>query len=112
MDLSHQNGAASVSNSVLVKRLLELTWRYREGCLKVLGFQISLLALGLCGLGLTGLGIDFIRHEIQPATRAPLWPFHLAPPTPLVADIRGGGYLRGNSSDGGTPGLVHILLLP
>jgi len=69
-----------VSNSVLVKRLLELTWRYREGCLKVLGFQISLLALGLCGLGLTGLGIDFIRHEIQPATRAPLWPFHLAPP--------------------------------
>jgi len=63
-----------------VKRLLRLSWQYRWGCIKVLFLQMTLLAMGLSGLGLTGLGIDIIRHEVQPNTRAPSWPFGLTPP--------------------------------
>lgn len=63
-----------------VWRLLRLSWQYRWGCIKVLSLQMVLLAMGLSGLGLTGLGIDIIRHEAQPTTRAPSWPFGIAPP--------------------------------
>ena len=66
--------APELSNATLIKRLLRLTWQYRAGCLKVLGLQLVLLAIGLSGLGLTGLGIDYIRHVVQPDTRAPTWP--------------------------------------
>lgn len=63
-----------------VWRLLRLSWQYRWGCIKVLSLQMVLLAMGLSGLGLTGLGIDIIRHEAQPTTKAPSWPFGLTPP--------------------------------
>lgn len=63
-----------------VRRLLRLSWQYRWGCIKVLFLQMTLLAMGLSGLGLTGLGIDIIRHEVQPTTKAPSWPFGLTPP--------------------------------
>jgi len=70
-----------ISNHDLVVRLLKLAWRYRAGCARALGIQLLLLTMTLSGLGLTGVGIDFIRHELQPATtRAPRWPFNLAPP--------------------------------
>jgi ATP-binding cassette subfamily B protein len=52
------------SNGVLIRRLLRLTWRYRFGCIKVLGIQLVLLTMGLAGLSLTGLGIDYIRHQV------------------------------------------------
>ncbi len=68
------------SNGRLIRRLLAMTWEYRWSCVKVLFYQIVLLALGMGGLGLTGLGIDFLRHELQPATRPPDWPAGLAPP--------------------------------
>ncbi len=63
-----------------VWRLLRLSWQYRWGCIKVLSLQMVLLVMGLSGLGLTGLGIDIIRHEVQPTTRAPSWPFGFTPP--------------------------------
>ena len=79
--------APELSNATLIRRLLTLTWHYRAGCIKVLGLQLVLLAIGLSGLGLTGLGIDYIRHVVQPDTRAPTWPLHWVPPahwTPMM----------------------------
>jgi ATP-binding cassette subfamily B protein len=73
-------GAPAPSNAVLIRRLLGLGWRYRAGCLKVVGQQVLLVALNLGGLGLTGLGIDVIRHRLDPASTPPHWPFGLAPP--------------------------------
>ena len=64
-----------------------MSWTYRVSCIKVLIFQVLLLALGMGGLGLTGIGIDYIRHQLQTTARAPQWPFHLAPPaawTPMT----------------------------
>ena len=71
---------ATYSNWALSRRLLGLAWRYRAGCLKVLGTQVFILALGLCGLGFWGLGIDYLRHQIEPQTVAMRWPFGWQPP--------------------------------
>lgn len=62
--------APPASNGALIRRLLGLTWRYRLGCLKVLSIQLVLLTMGLAGLSLTGLGIDYIRHQVTPASAA------------------------------------------
>ncbi|MDB6094905.1 MAG: transporter related [Verrucomicrobia bacterium] len=66
MSVSSTPLAEPLSNAALIRRLLGLTWRYRLGCLKVLGIQLVLLTMGLAGLSLTGLGIDYIRHQISP----------------------------------------------
>jgi ABC-type multidrug transport system fused ATPase/permease subunit len=94
--LSSQTEEPHTSNSrnALVWRLLALSWRYRAGCIRVLGFQLLLLALTLSSLGLTGLGIDFVRFQLEPKAQHPRWPFHFTPPqtwTPLetVALISG-----------------------
>jgi ATP-binding cassette, subfamily B, bacterial len=90
-------GKQQQSNWALVRRLFALSWRYRAGCIRALLFQLVLLAVGLSGLGLTGLGIDFIRHVVQPETKPPLWPFHLAPPADwppmMVIAVLAGGVL-------------------
>lgn len=81
----HQQ-AKSFTNGELIRRLLALSWRYRGECVKVLAYQVVLLALGLIGLRLMGLGIDFLHHQLSPATAAPAWPLGVAPPsswTPL-----------------------------
>ncbi len=65
-------------------RLLRLSWRYRRGCLQVLGIQIVILILGLTGLSLWGLGIDFLRHQLDPATAPPRWPAGIQPPDNLA----------------------------
>lgn len=73
--------------SVLLRRLLSLVWRYRWGCLKVLMLQLALLSMGLLGLSLTGLGVDYIRFAVGQrgveaalaTVKPPLWPFGLAP---------------------------------
>lgn len=70
---------ASSSSSPL-GRLLRLTWHYRAACLRVLLLQTSLLALGLGGLSLVGLCVDVLRHSVDPAAPAPLWPLGLSPP--------------------------------
>jgi len=72
--------SVAYSNWALSCRLLGLAWRYRAGCLKVLGTQVFILALGLCGLGFWGLGIDYLRHQIEPQTVAMRWPFGWQPP--------------------------------
>lgn len=72
--------APGLSNEQLVLRLLRLTWNYRWGCVKVLLLQLLLILLGLAGLALAGLGIDFIRHQVDPAARAPHWPLGRPPP--------------------------------
>lgn len=77
----HQQ-AKPLSNGDLIRRLLALSWRYRGECLKVLAYQVALLALGLAGLRLLGLGIDFLNHQLNPvAAQPPAWPFGVAPPT-------------------------------
>ena len=44
-----------------MRRLFEVTWRYRAACIRALVLQLVLLAMGILGLGLTGLGIDYLR---------------------------------------------------
>jgi ABC-type multidrug transport system fused ATPase/permease subunit len=78
--------ARAPSNWALVRRLLQLAWRYRAGCLHVLVQQLSLVLLSIGSLGFTGLGIDVIRHAVSPETSPADWPFDLQPPaewTPL-----------------------------
>jgi ATP-binding cassette subfamily B protein len=65
---------------MLIRRLLALSWRYRWGCLRVVGLQVSMVVLGIWGLGFTGLGVDEIRHAVGASPNAPHWPFGWAPP--------------------------------
>lgn len=51
------------SNSYLIRRMLELAWRYRWGCLRVIGLTLVLLMLEISGLGLLGLGVDYIANQ-------------------------------------------------
>lgn len=69
-----------IANWGLIRRLLALSWRYRIGCVKVLGLQVVMLTIGLGGLGLSGLGIDFIRSQVDPGAGVLRWPFGLHPP--------------------------------
>ncbi len=69
-----------VFNGSLVRRMLAMAWQYWRGCLKVIGFQVLLLATNVGGLALAGLGIDFITHHVDPARDTPRWPLGLAPP--------------------------------
>ncbi|MGF1656392.1 MAG: ABC transporter ATP-binding protein [Verrucomicrobiales bacterium] len=64
-----------LSDSVLLRRLLGLAWRYKWQCLAVMSLQTVLLIIGLSGLGLTGLGIDYINHELDPEARPARLPF-------------------------------------
>jgi ATP-binding cassette subfamily B protein len=64
----------------LVRRLLRLAFEYRVACLKVVGLQFTLVVLSLSTLGLTGLGIDFLRHQVDAESPAPMWPWGLRPP--------------------------------
>jgi len=72
--------SAANSNWNLSRRLLGLAWRYRAGCLQVLGVQVLILALGLCGLSFWGLGIDYLRQQVVPGARPMHWPFGWQPP--------------------------------
>lgn len=65
----------------LVRRLLALAWRFRTDCLLSVLLSLVLLLLGLAGLQLLGVAIDVIRYTLDPAQRAPVYPFHWVPPT-------------------------------
>ena len=70
----------------LVRRLLGLAWRFRGDCLLSLVLSVALLLLGLAGLQLLGVVVDVIRQALDPAQRAPTYPFGWQPPgawTPL-----------------------------
>ena len=72
--------SAAISNWTLSRRLLALAWRYRTGCLQVLGVQVLILALGLGGLSFWGLGIDYLRQQTVPGPHPLHWPFGWEPP--------------------------------
>ncbi|WP_437590265.1 ABC transporter ATP-binding protein [Sorangium sp. So ce1000] len=69
-------GRSRTGGSLLL-RLLGLSWDYRGRVVRVLGYQIVLLSLGLAGLGLTGLAIDILRHRLDPSIRLPDLPLGL-----------------------------------
>ncbi|WP_437992110.1 ABC transporter ATP-binding protein [Sorangium sp. So ce145] len=73
---SPETGRSREGGSLLL-RLLGLSWAYRGRVLRVLGYQIVLLSLGLAGLGLTGLAIDILRHRLDPSNRLPDLPADL-----------------------------------
>jgi ATP-binding cassette subfamily B protein len=60
--------------------MLALTWHYRWGCVQIILLQSALLGMGLAGLGLMGTAIDVISHQVDPATKAPQFPFGIVPP--------------------------------
>ncbi|MDF3070486.1 MAG: sugar transporter [Polyangiaceae bacterium] len=68
------------SHAHLLRRLLVLSWRYREQCIAVFAFQVVLLGLGVLGLGLSGLAIDVTRHGLDPTSTPVSWPFGFVPP--------------------------------
>ena len=68
------------SNRELVRRLLGLAWGFRGDCLLSLSLSVALLLLGLAGLQLLGVVIDVIRHALDPAQRAPVYPLGWQPP--------------------------------
>lgn len=63
----------------LVGRLLGLAWRFRTDCLLSVFLSVALLLLGLAGLQWLGVVIDVIRHALDPAQRAPTYPFGWVP---------------------------------
>jgi ATP-binding cassette, subfamily B, bacterial len=74
------------SSGELVRRLLALAWQFRGDCLVSVVQSLLLLLLGLAGLQLLGWVIDVIRHALDAAQRAPVYPFGWKPPagwTPL-----------------------------
>jgi ATP-binding cassette subfamily B protein len=64
----------------LVRRLLALAWRFRADCLWSILLSLALLLLGLAGLQLLGVVVDVIRHALDPAQKAPSYPFAWQPP--------------------------------
>lgn len=69
------------STGKLVKRLLLLGWQFRGDCLLSLGLSVVLLLLALLGLQLLGVVIDVIRHALDPAVQAPVFPMGWTPPS-------------------------------
>lgn len=82
------------SNWRLLGRLLALGLEYRGPAAAMVMLNLMLVALSLGGLGLTGVAIDFIRHQVDPTSAPPRWPFGLEPPADaapfhVVAGIAG-----------------------
>jgi ATP-binding cassette, subfamily B, bacterial len=69
----------------LVRRLLDLSWRYRAHFLISVALSLLLLLLGLLGLQLLGVVIDVIRHALDPSQQAPQYPFGWTPPAQWTA---------------------------
>lgn len=69
------------STGELLRRLLRLAWQFRGDALLSLFLSVVLLLLGLAGLQLIGLVIDVIRHALDPAVRAPVYPLGWTPPS-------------------------------
>ena len=64
----------------LVRRLCALAWQFRADCIWSTVLSLVLLLFGIAGLQLLGLVIDVIRHALNPALPAPLYPFGWQPP--------------------------------
>lgn len=68
------------SNWQLLKRLISLGLEYRGACGALLLCNLALVGLALGSLGMTGLGIDYIRHQVDPASGPPKFPLGWSPP--------------------------------
>jgi ATP-binding cassette subfamily B protein len=68
------------STGELVRRLLELSWRFRAHFLLSVALSLVLLVLALIGLQLLGVVIDVIRHALDPSQQTPHYPFGWTPP--------------------------------
>src|SRR5204862_515690 len=62
--------SADLSNGALTRRMLGLAWRYRRGCLAIIGLQAVLLVLSVAALTVLGSAVDVIRHAVDPASPA------------------------------------------
>lgn len=65
----------------LLKRLIGLGMEYRGPCAAMLLFDLAMVTLAMSSLGMTGVAIDYIRHEVDPASPPPQFPFGWQPPT-------------------------------
>ncbi len=84
--LSRSQNDHRYSTGELTRRLFGLAWQFRGDCLLSLFLSVLVLLLGLVGLQLLGTVIDVIRHGLDPASGAPVYPFGWKPPgawTPL-----------------------------
>lgn len=72
------------SNWYLLKRLVGIGLEYRRACAALLFFDVSLVAVTLGSLGMIGVGIDFIRHQGDPQTPVPKFPFGWTPPESMT----------------------------
>jgi ATP-binding cassette subfamily B protein len=72
--------AERYSTGKLIRRLLALAWSFRADCVWSVVLSLILLLFGITGLKLLGLVIDVIRHALDPALPAPLYPFGWQPP--------------------------------
>jgi len=72
------------SNWRLLQRLIQLGLEYRVACTAMLLFHLALVTLAMGSLGLTGLGIDYIRHQVDPTSPPPGFPFHWTPPSSVA----------------------------
>lgn len=70
------------SNWQLIRRLLEMSWRYRWGCIQLLVLQGALLFTALGGVQLGGVGIDVVRFHLGESASPPHMPWG----RPLPAD--------------------------
>lgn len=67
------------SNWRLLKRLIAISMEYRWPCAAMVLLNFALVALALGGLGMTGVGIDYVRHQVDPSSAPPHWPFGYEP---------------------------------
>ncbi|WP_437205745.1 ABC transporter ATP-binding protein [Planctomicrobium sp. SH664] len=67
------------SNYQLLNRLIGIGLQFRYACAAKVVMDLTLVALSLASLGLTGVAIDFLRHEVDPNSPPPTWPFGIAP---------------------------------
>lgn len=80
---------AQYSSAQLAARLLTLAWKFRLDCLFSLALSGALLFLAVLGLQWLGVVVDVIRHALDPAHQAPVYPLGWEPPgarqSPLTA---------------------------
>src|SRR5882672_4526645 len=84
-DMSAPSADERYTTGILIRRLTRLAWQFPGDFLLSLTLSVSLLALGLVGLQLLGLVIDVIRHALDPALPAPVFPLGWRPPEAWTA---------------------------
>ena len=71
---------AKPSRWQLLRRLICLGLEYRGPCAAMLLLDLVLVTLAISSLGMTGVGIDYIRHQVDPSSPPPEFPFGWIPP--------------------------------